>query len=124
MKNKINIIKKYYYKHFSIFLEYQNFNILSNIFIKYIKKLKFNAITSSSFDIISSFSEILDEIIEYILDIQNQVFIIFYYIILRNISIKENMKYIKFDEFKYKNFEVQMIKIIDKMIIKVNYNFK
>ena len=89
--------------------------------MKYIKKFKISDIISFTFNIISNYSKIFEKAIEKIFNIKNQVFIILYYIILRNIFIKKDIKYIKFE---YKNFEIQIIKMINKVIIKINYNFK
>ena len=89
--------------------------------MKYIKKFKISDIISFTFNIISNYSKIFEKAIEKIFNIKNQVFIMLYYIILRNIFIKKDIKYIKFE---YKNFEIQIIKMINKIIIKINCNFK
>ena len=124
MGNKINAARKHYRKHSSTSLKHQNSNPSSNVSTKRVKKPKLNARTSSPIDTISSPSKTLEESIEHVLDIKNQVFTISYCIMLRSTSVEKNAERVKLGEFKYRNFEVQVIKMVDRVATKAGCGFE
>ena len=124
MRNKINAARKHCRKHSSTSLEHQNSNPSSNASTKRVKKSKLNAKTSPPVDTMSNPSEILEESIEHVLDIKNQVFTISYCIMLGSIPVEEDAERVKLGEFKYRNFEVQAIKMVDRAVTKAGCGFE
>ena len=68
--------------------------------------------------------ETLEEAIEHVLDIQNQVFTISHCIMLGSTPVEEDAECVKLGEFKYRNFEVQVIKLVDRVATKAGCGFE
>src|SRR5271169_512275 len=124
MGNKVNAARRHSHKHSSTSLKRQNSNPSSNASTKRVKKPKLNATTSPPSDTMPSPSETLEEAIENVLDTQNQLFTISYCIMLGSTPVEEDAERVKLGEFKYRNFEVQAIKTVDRAATKAGCGFE
>ena len=56
----------------------------------------------------------VDDAIEELINIQSQVFMISHCVILGAITLHKDIDHVTLSEFKYRNFKVQIIKMVDK----------